>query len=324
MLRAKSSQLSIGTAQQPLTLIGRSRAGDATSFWLKELDWILDCGCIVAAGRKPRVVLISHTHQDHVSSLTHLRADDRPPQVYLPLVAAPYVGEYMQAHRNMTECRNTSNGAASDFCLNPMLPSQEFHVQQGRQFHVKTVSCCHRIDCLGYSIFEKKFRLKQEYKSLSGREIGSLHRQGVTVKEAVLDPVVCFLGDTTHKIFDTHPEILHDHRIIILECTFLHEQDLDRAAETTHMHWKYLEPVVRSHPDTFFVLIHFSLKYKSLEILQTFSEYDNVHPMLIQDEIDSEFWREQRKKGELSSSESNNNDSPRCRCIRCKQDDAQT
>jgi ribonuclease BN (tRNA processing enzyme) len=100
-----------------------------------------------------------------------------------------------------------------------------------------------------------------------------------------------FLGDTTHRVFEKHAEILQQHDTIMGECTFFDNDDIDvvnkvkshaRAHETQHMHWDHLKPIVHSYPDTLFLLIHFSLKYSPLSIRRFFLDYPNVHPVLRQ------------------------------------------
>jgi len=95
----------------------------------------------------------------------------------------------------------------------------------------------------------------------------------------------------------------------VVECSFIDNADLNRADETKHMHWDRLKPTVESHPDILFVLIHFSLKYKSIEIQSFFQEYSNVHPVLVEEELVAE-WYKQEVKGEQLL--------PKCKCFRCR------
>ena len=114
------------------------------------------------------------------------------------------------------------------------------------------------------------------------------------------------------QVFETHPEILDEHNIIVIECTFMNDEDLERASVTKHMHWKYLEPIVCSRPNTLFVLTHFSLKYKALAIRRFFQRFANVHCMLVEDEVEEEYRRERQ-------SDSFTDDYPSCRCIKCRE-----
>lgn len=67
----------------------------------------------------------------------------------------------------------------------------------------------------------------------------------------------------------------------MIECTFILEEELQQAEITQHMHWNDLEKAIRSHPDNFFILYHFSQRYKPEEIRQFFavnaSDIRNMH-----------------------------------------------
>eukprot|EP00980_Cylindrotheca_fusiformis_P031568 scaffold26564_cov122-Cylindrotheca_fusiformis.AAC.2 len=195
----------------------------------------------------------------------------------------------------------------------PTEPGEEISVSQGgKSFVIRTLRMDHRVPCLGYSIFKMKKSLKQEYLGLEGREIGSLRKKGIEVHETTEEPFLCFMGDTTASAFVYHPEVLHQHRIIVVECSFIDEANVRRAETTKHMHWNDLEPHIKSHPNTLFILIHFSLKYSALSLRQFFCEkqtmYGNVHPMIPDEEVE-----EQWKKIDSANAE----DMPRCRCNQC-------
>ena len=49
--------------------------------------------------------------------------------------------------------------------------------------------------------------------------------------------------------------------VIIIECTFLHEDKPHEAEERGHTSWDDLKPYVIANPQTTFVIIHFSLRY---------------------------------------------------------------
>ena len=77
------------------TLVGRSRAADATSLFIPELDMLLDCGCLVTVTR-PLYIFITHSHSDHCLDITRLLSRTRPPQVYLPVSAVQPMQDYIE------------------------------------------------------------------------------------------------------------------------------------------------------------------------------------------------------------------------------------
>lgn len=102
---------------------------------------------------------------------------------------------------------------------------------------------------MGYIVYAVRKRLKEEYKSLKGPEIGSaspmcsiflfqlthsgkLHKQGVEVNEVVRVPLFAYLGDTLISIYTAHPEIL-EVPVVITECTFLYPEHYENGTLST-------------------------------------------------------------------------------------------
>lgn len=297
------------------TLVGTSKAGEATSWAIPELKWTFDCGALVQ-GWKPKRIFLSHTHSDHVHSLTHLRDEKQPPVVLLPAVALPFVQAHLRAYREMTDCmtERESHGEGQhypkDLDLIPTQPDEDIVIRQGGQeFVCRTIACHHRIETLGFSIFKRKHKLKEEYVGLPGREIGRLRKEGIDVTTFQEEPVLCFLGDTTEVVFERYPDLLQQHKVVVVECSFIDDDSLERSVQTKHMLWSRLKPHVEAHPQTLFALTHFSLKYKSLDLRNFFRDnvpHRNVHPMLIDDEVESE-WIKSGAEGTV----------PRCNCFVC-------
>ena len=310
-LLAETTSFALGDST---TLVGRSRAGDATAFCIPELKWVFDCGTRVQTW-KPKTIFLTHTHSDHVHSLFQFRDEDRPPTIYLPKVAVPFVEACLKAYQEMTDCGESATETETkkqDYILRGTEPNEEILLSQGgNKFTIRTISMDHRIPCLGYSIFKIQSRLKDEYKGLPGKEIGQLKKSGVEITTSVEKPYFCFMGDTTAKVFADYPEIPIQHSTIVVECSFIDAKSKERAKITKHMHWDDLQPIVASHPNTMFVLIHFSLKYSALTLRKFFQEqqlqYDNIHPMLIEREVEEQ-WEATGEPGPC----------PRCNCRVCR------
>ena len=268
---------------------------------------MFDCGALIQ-GWKPKQIFITHGHSDHVHFLTHMKNAKNPPPIHLPEELSPFVQTFFRAHQAMTDCMTEEESQEGgqyekDYILQPTRPGEEFEIAQGKgdTFVVKTIKMEHRVPCLGYSIFRRnKSVLKKEYVGLSGSEIGNLRKMGIEIDETTEEPFLCFMGDTTHAVFERHPEILLQHKLIVVECSFIDEKDVERAKTTKHMHWFDLKPYVEANPETDFILIHFSLKYSTLRIRQFFRKEQetlpNVHPVLLEEEVEEQ-WKKANPTG---------------------------
>ncbi|AYV76769.1 MAG: beta-lactamase superfamily domain [Terrestrivirus sp.] len=80
---------------------------------------------------------------------------------------------------------------------------------------------------------------------------------------------------TFNTVFDKFPTM-------IIECTYLLPEHRGLALDNRHMHWNALEPYIRGHPNTTFILIHFSNRYAPKFIDDFFKKtpYKNVYPLV--------------------------------------------
>lgn len=258
------------------TLFGRSRAAAGTGFFIPELSWAFDAG-VVAHNSRPEHVFLTHTHSDHIHQLVHMKSRHKPPQFYVPAHAVPLVEDFLNAAQTLSmSCPQSPEERAlwtPSYQLNGVSPGDRIEIQRGgATFVVDVLGCDHSVPCVGYLVSQVRNKLKPEFHGLSGPEIGKLRQDGVEVTEGVSTRLFAFLGDTTTEAFVRHPELLET-PAVICECSFLDsEHDVDRAEMTRHTSWAALQPLVEAHPQTLFVLSHFSLRYKPHEIRDFFAE----------------------------------------------------
>mmetsp|Transcript_15828 Transcript_15828/g.34682 ORF Transcript_15828/g.34682 Transcript_15828/m.34682 type:complete len:341 (+) Transcript_15828:67-1089(+) len=264
-------------------LIGRSWAADSTAFVIADLDLALDAGYPVHGGRCSSV-LITHAHTDHIHHLTHLKSRSKPPNFFLPMESVDNVQKFIDVAQQMTSQLTPEEYETIDwdpcFRLNGASPGERLVIHKKRGIIARTVKCDHSIACLGYCIYEEKSRLKPEYKSLPGREIGKLRKSGVQVIKMEEHALLCFLGDTHASILDgPDAEQIFSCPTVIIECSFLTDDCKENAARTKHVCWSELKPHVLSHPQTMFVLTHFSHRWSTAEIIEFFQR-ENIPNVL--------------------------------------------
>lgn len=258
------------------TLQGISRSADATGFFIPELGWSLDAGAKVADAF-PRQIFITHTHSDHACRIIHLKSRRVCPGLYAPEEGCGFLVDYIRALQSLTDCRAFDPEIEEpSYQLGPVKPGDRLIIPHGKErFEVDVVRCDHTIPCVGYAFYLARKKLKAEYVGLPGRELGAMRKEGVELETWERTPQFAFLGDTSHKVYEDHPELL-EMPLVIAECTFLEHQE--RAAKTRHTSWIDLEEVVASNPQTFFVLIHQSLRIEPADLAKAIEDkgHENV------------------------------------------------
>ncbi len=260
-----------------LTLIGYSRSNDRTFFHVPELRCSLDAG--LYEGREVDTVFLTHTHLDHSKDLDFL-ASKRGTEIYLPAEAVPYAEAFVNASAELNHAPDYDPALGWRYRLHGVRHGDEFTFGR-RGHHVRVVECEHKVPCVGYAFSERGKALLPEYEELRramvadgragefGRLVAGRRKEGVEVDREVLRPLFAYLGDTHVNVFARNPW-LFTYPVVITECTYLEDSELDRAERVGHIAWSQLKPVIEAHPETLFVLIHFSLRHSDQEILTFF------------------------------------------------------
>ncbi|MEV4173105.1 MBL fold metallo-hydrolase [Nonomuraea sp. NPDC049709] len=259
-----------------LTLTGYSRANDKTFFHIPELRCSLDAG--LCEGRQVDTVFLTHTHHDHSKDLDFLASSGA--DVYLPAESVPYAESYLRASAELNHGAGFDPALAGGHRLHGVRQDDEF-VFGRRGHHVRVVECEHKVPCVGYAFSERRKALRPEFEELRrslvregrGEEFGRImarrRKEGAEVDAEVSRPLFAFLGDTHVNVFERNPW-LFEYPVVITECTFLDDAEAERANRVGHTVWSRLRPLVEAHPQTLFVLVHFSLRHSDREILAFF------------------------------------------------------
>jgi ribonuclease Z len=207
---------------------------------------------------------ISHSHLDHIAAIPAYVARRRMmkmerPVLYLPDYAVATVDQMLKVITRLDRGRMPCE-------LIPLRENQEIDLT--RELTVTTHAMKHSIPALGFIVWEKRRKLKQEFAHWSGEQIRDARLSGVEVTSETRIPLVAYTGDTAPAGLDRNPDMFRA-KILITEMTFLapdHRKDL--IHKDGHMH---LDDFV-DRKDTFqneqIICGHFSVRYNKAQILR--------------------------------------------------------
>jgi ribonuclease Z len=245
-----------------LTIEGYSRAA-VQSYWrIPELKIGFDLGAQPWDFMGTPTWLLSHTHLDHVAALPVYVARRRmmrmePPHIYLPIEPMEDVRRLLlvmqRLDRGRMLCEMHGLRAGDEFTLS-------------REHVVTAFATTHTIPSLGYLVWDRRNKLKEEYQGLPGDKIRDLRLSGQEVTREVRVPLLCYTGDTSPAGLDNYPAV-YEAKILITELSFIRPSHRrEKIHKFGHMHLDdFIERADRFRNELI-ILAHFSTRYHPQEI----------------------------------------------------------
>jgi ribonuclease Z len=199
-----------------LTIEGYSRAAVQTYWRVPELKLGFDLGAQPWEFMGTPTWFVTHTHLDHIAALPVYIARRRmmkmdPPTIYLPEHAVGAVEHILRGFSRLDRGRLPCE-------LLPVRPGDEIGLS--RELVVTVCPTRHTVPSVGYLVWERRKKLKPEYRELSGDQIRDLRQSGQEVTREQRLPILGYLGDTQPRGLDDSPE-MYQARILIAEMTFV-------------------------------------------------------------------------------------------------------
>jgi len=214
-----------------MDIIGYSVAGEETVVAMPQLDVCFDVGKAPDQIIPINNVLLTHGHMDHSAGLAYYLSQRNFCGISAGTIIAP--DNLLPIIRQIINLWSKLDGNKIPAKLVGVKPGDEYKVKPNliaRAFPTK-----HSKGSVGFTVIEKRKKLKSEYLGLTGPQIVELKKQGVEIDYPLEFPIVTYLGDTQYVDFSQLKYIV-DSKILIAECTFYEGEHTTRAKAGRHMH----------------------------------------------------------------------------------------
>ncbi len=245
-----------------LTIEGYSRAAVQTYWRIPELKIGFDLGAQPWDFMGTPTWFLTHTHLDHVAALPVYVARRRmmrmePPTLYLPAEALEDVRRLLLIMQRLDRGRMICS-------LNGLRPGDE--IELSRENVITTFATTHTIPSLGFVVWDRRFKLKEEYLGLPGDKIRDLRLSGVPVTREVRTPLVAYTGDTSPAGLDGYPPVF-EAKVLITELSFIRPNHRrEKIHKFGHMHLDDLVERADRFHNELIICCHFSTRYHPQEV----------------------------------------------------------
>jgi ribonuclease Z len=251
------AQITIGD----LDIIGYSVAGEETVVGMPQLDVCFDVGRAPDQIISINHVLLTHGHMDHAAGiayyLSHRKFSGQKPGTVL----AP--ANLLAPIRKIINAWGKLDGNVIPAELVGVKPGDEYKVKPN--LFVKVFPTKHSRGSVGYTVIERRKKLKGEYANLTGPQLVELKKQGVTIDYPLEFPIVTYLGDTQYVDF-SQLDYIAASKILIAECTFFEDEHTGRADAGRHMHIDEFAGLIGRRQNKHIIITHLTQRTSMAEI----------------------------------------------------------
>ncbi|TKJ34239.1 MAG: hypothetical protein CEE38_18185 [Planctomycetes bacterium B3_Pla] len=234
-----------------LQIIGYSVAGEETVVAVPQLDVCFDVGKAPDQIIPINNVLLTHGHMDHAAGIAYYLSQRNFCGISAGTILAPQ--NLLGPIRDIIDAWSKLDGNKIPANLVGVKPGDEYKIKPNliaRVFPTK-----HSRGSVGFTVIEKRKKLKPEYSGLTGPQIVELKKQGIEIDYPLEFPIVTYLGDTQYVDF-SQLKYIADSRILIAECTFYEGEHTTRAKAGRHMHVDELATLLQNLNNEHILITH--------------------------------------------------------------------
>jgi len=250
-----------------LDIIGYSVAAEETVVGMPQLDVCFDIGKAPDQVIPINNVLLTHGHMDHAAGIAYYLShrnfcSQSPGTILAPENLLAPIREVIDAWSRLDGNKIPANlvgvKAGDEYKIKPNLFTRVFPTK-------------HSKGSVGYTVIEKRKKLKPEYAQLTGPQIVELKKQGTEIDYPLEIPIVTYLGDTQYVDFSKLKYIVES-KILIAECTFYETEHSERAEAGRHMHINEFAALIEKLHNEHIIVTHTTQRTPMHEIRRILKE----------------------------------------------------
>jgi ribonuclease Z len=240
-----------------LTIEGYSRAA-VQSYWrVPELRIGFDLGSQPWDFMGTPNWFITHAHLDHAAAIPVYVARRRmmkmePPNLWVPEENVEDIKRLFLVWQRLDRGRMNCT-------LSGVKPGDELPIS--REHFLTVFRTAHTVPSVGYLLWERRQKLKEEFHGLPGEKIRDLKFSGVEITKELRTPILAYTGDTAPAGLDNYPPV-YDAKVLITELSFiLPHHKREKIHKYGHMHLDdFIERAERFQNEVI-IVAHFSTRY---------------------------------------------------------------
>jgi ribonuclease Z len=244
-----------------LEIIGYSVAGEETVVAMPQLDVCFDIGKAPDQIIPINHILLTHGHMDHAAGIAYYLSHRNfcgqsagtilaPENLITPIEQV--INAWGRLDGNKIPANLVGVKPGDEYQLKPNLFTRAFPTKHSR-------------GSVGYTVIERRKKLRPEYAELTGPQIVELKKQGVKIDYPLEIPIVTYLGDTQYVDFSQLKYIVES-KILIAECTFYEVEHSERAEAGRHMHINEFVSLIEKLQNEYIIITHITQRTAMREI----------------------------------------------------------